>query len=136
MLVGVYFALGRRKIPLFEHLLALPAEVLSRPALLLGDFNTGRHELDEAGATFIVPEYLAKLETRGWIDLWRHVHPQGREFSWFSPRGNGFRIDHALGTPAFQGLVRSVEYSHRERECGISDHSVLVLDAGAPAPSA
>jgi exonuclease III len=127
-LLGLYFPMGHKKLPLYEYLLKLPVSVTREQAILIGDFNTGRHLLDEAGSAFIGSEYFDRLESLGWIDAWRHFHPDGKEYSWFSAKGNGFRVDHIFCTQALLGSVRSVEYSHAEREARISDHSVLVVN--------
>jgi exonuclease III len=64
----------------------------------------------------------------GFCDLWRRRYPDGREFSWYSTRGNGFRIDHAFLSPALAGRAGEIRYSHDERTSGLSDHSALLLD--------
>jgi endonuclease/exonuclease/phosphatase family metal-dependent hydrolase len=53
---------------------------------------------------------------------------EGREFSWYSTRGNGFRIDHAFLSPALAARAGEIRYSHDERFTGLSDHSALILD--------
>ncbi|HSV42525.1 MAG TPA: hypothetical protein VLH13_03840, partial [Methanomassiliicoccales archaeon] len=50
-----------------------------------------------------------------------------REYSWYSSKGNGFRLDHVLATPYLDRPVWA-KYSHQERERGLSDHSVLIFD--------
>jgi len=60
--------------------------------------------------------------------LWRRRYPDGREFSWYSTRGNGFRIDHAFLSPVLAGRAGAIRYSHDERTSGLSDHSALLLD--------
>ena len=64
----------------------------------------------------------------GFSDLWRHRYPDGREFSWYSHRGNGFRIDHAFLSSSLAARAGVIRYSHEERLAGLSDHSVLLLD--------
>src|SRR5262249_25050801 len=61
--------------------------------MILGDFNAGRHRLDEEGATFTCTRSLGMLATLGYADAWRALHPGGREYTWFSHDGSGFRID-------------------------------------------
>lgn len=116
-LLGLYFPLRRRKVPLFEYLLRLPASYLQSPTLLIGDFNTGRHHLDEAGATFVASEYMDRLEAAGWVDAWRQFHPREREYSWFSPKGNGFRVDHVFSTPRLLGAMRRSMDAIRSATC-------------------
>ncbi len=95
--------------------------------LLIGDFNTGRPGLDEAGRTFRCAACLGKLETLGYRDAWRTAHPMVKEHSWFSHAGSGFRIDTAFASPALAGDVARADYSHEERENRVSDHSVLLV---------
>ena len=47
----------------------------------------------------------------------------------FGANGNGFRLDHAFVTPALLPSVGRCWYSHGEREAGISDHSILMVEA-------
>ena len=68
-----------------------------RDCVLLGDFNTGRHRLDETGATFRQTANLGRLSALGYVDAWRAVNPNKRDASWVSRAGNGFRIDHFFG---------------------------------------
>jgi exodeoxyribonuclease III len=70
-------------------------------------------------------------EQIGFCDLWRHRYPDRREYSWFSPRNNGFRIDHAFLSQEFAACAGTVHYSHEERIAGLSDHSPLILELSA-----
>jgi exonuclease III len=125
---GLYFPNRQKKEPLFRFLLELNPRYLQGESLLLGDFNTGKHHLDEAGATFFCAEYLERLEAQGWVDAWRHRNPLAREYTWYSHAGNGFRLDQAFVSPSLLPKVRRVVYSHREREAAVSDHSALVVE--------
>ena len=103
------------------------------PFLFVGDFNTGAHRLDEIGRTFACAEHFTKLSSSGWTDAWRDLNPGTTEWTWFSKfkgggRGNGFRLDHAFATPSLRPRVTSCRYSHTEREAGVSDHSMLILE--------
>ncbi|HYW42112.1 MAG TPA: endonuclease/exonuclease/phosphatase family protein [Bryobacteraceae bacterium] len=107
---------------------------LQEPFLFLGDWNTGAHRLDETGRTFMCSEHFLRLSTLGWTDMWRHHNPGITEYTWFSKlkggaRGNGFRLDHAFATPSLVPRITSCRYSHREREAGISDHSMVIVEA-------
>ena len=51
-----------------------------------------------------------------------------REYSWYSTRGTGFRIDHAFLSPLLAARAGSIRYSDEERLAGLSDHSSLILD--------
>ncbi len=85
---------------------------------------------DEEGATFIAADRFAALSEQGWIDTWRAKHGSKREFSWFSAKGNGFRVDHAFASPSLAPRIVSVEYVHSSREgvAAPSDHSALTLE--------
>ena len=128
--IGVYLPLGGAKTPYWEAVVAAAADRAKGPCLILGDFNTGRHLLDEAGATLVSAPFMDRMEEAGFVDLWRSRNPDKREFTWFSNAGNGFRLDHAFASRGLAGRVEDVFYSHAERLDGISDHSALIVDIG------
>jgi exodeoxyribonuclease-3 len=98
------------------------------PCMVVGDFNTGRHFVDEQGATFSHTVSLGKLASLGYSDAWRTRHPDGREPTWISHLGQGFRLDHAFVSAPLLPRLREARYSHRERESRTSDHSALIVD--------
>ncbi len=120
---AVYMALGKNKLPLYRFL----KDTEPRSTILIGDFNTGLHRLDEQGATFTAADEFADLQTKGWSDAWRRQHGQGaREFTWLSPAGNGFRLDHALVSDDLVGQVADCRYDHSTRPA-LTDHSALCV---------
>jgi exonuclease III len=124
--VGVYFAQSYAKRPLFSWLLQPPAE-LPEPTLVIGDFNTGLHRIDEQGATFHCAAEFGRLGSAGWADAWRLIHKDAREFSWYSSAGNGFRLDHAFVSGGLEPNVVAAFYDHATRE-GLTDHSALTVE--------
>ena len=101
--------------------------------MFVGDWNTGAHRLDETGKTFVCAEHFSRLSTLGRTDLWRHHNSGIAEYTWYSKRkggvrGNGFRLDHAFATPSLTPRVTCCRYSHVEREAGISDHSIVIVE--------
>jgi exodeoxyribonuclease III len=64
----------------------------------------------------------------GFVEAWRHHHPEEREFSWYRHDGSGFRIDHAFVSPPLLPRVAGCHYSHEARLACASDHSLLILD--------
>lgn len=96
--------------------------------MIVGDFNTGRHHLDEAGQTFTCTALLGQLATMGYADAYRATAPDGREASWFSHTGQGFRLDHAFVSAPLAGSVRAARYAHELRLAGLSDHAPMRLD--------
>ena len=79
-----------------------------------------------------------KLLDRGFVDLFRHRHPDTPAFSWWDYRGGAFhrkqglRIDFLLATASVSGRVRSVEIDREYRKKGDgltpSDHAPLLAD--------
>jgi exodeoxyribonuclease III len=126
-LVGIYMPNLLAKVPYWEALIAVLAKIRGH-ALTVGDFNTCRPYLDEAGAVDRTAHYMDKIAEIGFSDLWRTRYPTVREYSWFSTRGNGFRIDHAFLSPGLAKRAGPIRYSHEERLAGLSDHSPLILD--------
>lgn len=127
-IMACYFPQGRAKIEVFDALAGISPPYLDEESLLLGDFNTGRHHVDEEGATFIAADHFESLLALGWVDAWRITHPDVREYSWYSNHGHGFRIDHALASPKAMLRVSAAEYSPAEREGQLSDHSPLLIE--------
>lgn len=126
-IAGIYFPQKAAKRAVFDDLGQATAAWLGGPALLLGDFNTGKHLLDETGKTFHCVDSFEALLDRGWLDVFRRLHPDRREYSWFSQVGNGFRIDHAFGSPAVVNRVTQADYDHAPRLQRWSDHAALRL---------
>lgn len=123
------------KAAYWQYLIRLAAERASSQWLVLGDFNSGRHRLDEQGAKFRMTHLLGRFAAAGMRDAWRSLHPAAREYSWFSHRGRGYRIDSAWASVRLLDRVMSAEFSHQEREQGLSDHSALVVEIARPAVS-
>lgn len=128
--ITVSFPHKKEQIPLFELLLDLEESYRSTPAVILGDFNCGIPFEDSETKTFYATHMFQQLLRQGWVDSWRSRNPAAREFSWYSTqKGNGFRYDHALVSESFNETVRSVYYDHAARDQGVSDHSLLLVDA-------
>jgi exodeoxyribonuclease III len=115
-------------------------------AILCGDLNTPRRELDDGDVLTFAYTSSAKLRPergerwdraeralvhglreRGWLDAYRHLHGYGhREASWtFANDKGGWRLDHML----VRGLTPvACAYAHDWRRAGLSDHSALIAD--------
>ena len=127
-----------------EHLAGIDAEA---PFVIGGDFNIVPEPRDcwrgEAadGTIFCTPEerrrYQALLDG-GLVDLFRHVRPDDKQFSWWDYRGGAFhrgmglRIDMLLGTAPLLDRVRDVvidrEYRKKQRGMTASDHAPVYAD--------
>lgn len=127
-LLATYFPQMNEKRGVLEFIRVKGLPVLGSRGFVIGDFNTGLHQQDEAGATFYCTEEFAALLAAGLVDSWRTRNPHLREFSWYSAVGNGFRIDHAMSTPAMDAAISSIFYAHQFREHNMTDHSALVVD--------
>lgn len=127
------FPVDRKKLHLFRALLAESRGLAASPSVLMGNFNTGKHLVDEEGETFEASGLFARLEASGWVDAWRALHPTGREYSWYGHGGNGYRIDHAfISRPSLSRLVRT-EYIQSFRLEGLSDHAGLLVEVSGNA---
>ena len=122
---SVYFP-HKKKHRLFEFLVE---EELSgdRPAIIVGDYNTGKNYIDQAGNSFWYTDQLLDLEDAGYVDAFRHAHGEAKEYSWYSHQGNGYRYDHTYVSEALLPYVADCRYIHEWREDGLSDHSPMVL---------
>jgi exonuclease III len=117
----------------WDTVLRVAQSRLHEPSLLVGDWNTGAHHVDEKGRTFVCSEHFLRMPELGWTDMWRHHNHGATEWTWFSKlkggaRGNGFRLDHCFATPSLVPRVVSCRYSHAERDAGVSDHSLVIVD--------
>ena len=115
----------------WQHIVRWARPRTAGHAVVAGDFNTGRHFVDEEGATFGCTEHLGTLVTLGFTDAWRHRNPPlaGKpEITWKSSISGGFRIDAAFLSRALLERLREVKHAHAPRETGVSDHSLLVVD--------
>jgi exodeoxyribonuclease-3 len=107
-----------------------------RSYLLIGDFNTCEAGVDCYKSPIAGSDQFLRLRDLGYCDLWRKHNPDHIEHTWFSfGRGgvplNGFRIDHALATPALAQRATRCWYSHEERAQRLSDHSIMLVEFSA-----
>jgi exodeoxyribonuclease III len=111
--------------------------LVDRSAIMMGDWNTGARPLDAEGGAVPGMAQFESLLASGWTDAWRSLHPGEREFSWHDPgSGNGFRLDHALLSPALAANLHDAFYVHSTRLDKLSDHSALVVEVDAPGTGA
>jgi len=121
---SVYFP-HKKKHKLFEFL--MEEELGEKPAIIVGDYNTGKNYIDQAGNSFWYTEQLEDLEKKGYVDAFRHVHGEAKEYSWYSHQGNGYRYDHTYVSEELLPFIGDCKYLHQWREDGLSDHSPMVL---------
>lgn len=105
--------------------------------ILLGDFNTGLRE-DAEGTPFKLSEFIVKLRDTGFVDTWRHLHPNTRDYTWYwrrkdkidgsSQPHNGFRLDYVFVSPLLRDGIVSAQHVHHVREQKLSDHSIVMAE--------
>ncbi len=117
-----------RKAAHFRSLVEFSREKACDRHVIAGDLNTGRHRLDEPGATFTCTALLGQLATFGYADAYRTLHPAGRDASWRSHIGQGFRLDHTLVSRPLTAGIRRAWYDESTRASGHSDHAPMVVD--------
>ncbi len=124
-LYGMYLP-HKKKHRLFDFLLEELKD--SPPAILVGDFNTGKNYIDQKGNSFMYSEYLTRMEDLGYQDAFRRMNGEVKEYSWFSHQGNGYRYDHSYIQSDLLPIVKNCYYLHHWRIEGMSDHSPMVLE--------
>ena len=108
---------------------AFAEETVEGRSVIIGDLNTALDE-DCEGAPIREAVYFKRLLEAGWVDVWRACSPEEREFSWYSHRQNGFRLDHCLVSPSLANSTTGAMMRHDVRTDGLSDHSMLIVELG------
>lgn len=99
--------------------------------LVIGDFNAERWGVDGTDrrrAHRGGSRLMGRLQSLGYIDAWRAMHPGEKAASWVSWRGEGYRLDHAFLSRSLGVSLRSCRFSAVELEARLSDHAPLVLE--------
>lgn len=130
---GFYFPLNEAKLTYWDWLLANAEKLRDQDVILLGDFNTGKTRIDEAGETFDCQDKHEALEALGFVDTWRAAYPKGRDYTWYSYYGNGFRLDYIWASPSLAQRIQRAWHEHETRLTLLSDHSTVVSDFSIPA---
>ena len=107
--------------------------------IICGDYNICHEEIDihnpkMKGVSGFLPEereWLGKFINQGFIDSFRHIHPEKQEYTWWSYRANarannkGWRLDYAMvSAPLQEKLKRSVILSDAVH----SDHCPILIE--------
>ncbi|MYD10806.1 MAG: hypothetical protein F4X02_12290 [Chloroflexi bacterium] len=140
MHVGVAHApwsiyLGR--LEYYAALVKTAADWQLGPAVFIGDMNTGVTGLDEETENSV--EYhktvMKPLEDIGWRDMFRVFHPDANTPTWYSPYGNGYRLDQAFVNKELQPSIYSCKYDWGKSDQNekLSDHAAILLDLELPA---
>jgi exodeoxyribonuclease III len=68
---------------------------------------------------------------QGWVDSYRHLRPEGEDYTWWSQRGQarannvGWRIDYQLVSPSLKSRLKDCAIHPQPR---FSDHAPFVVD--------
>lgn len=127
-LLGTYFPGKDDKKYVFDFLLKYINDHPNEKIIITGDINTGKHYLDENGATFFHSNYLDKFEQLGYIDAWRYIHGNKKEYTWYSNAGNGFRLDHFFVHGTLKSKIKNCFYNHETRINKVTDHSMMTIE--------
>lgn len=125
-LIGVYFPQSYAKQWTFEYILWL-LERNNKNTILIWDFNTWKHYIDEEWKTFIHSNYLNKIEEYWLFDARRNWNNNKKEFSRYSNVWNWFRLDQCYISKDLIHQIISCNYNHLPRIEKISDHSLMSL---------
>ncbi|MEM7208416.1 MAG: endonuclease/exonuclease/phosphatase family protein [Pseudomonadota bacterium] len=126
------------KYPFMQAVLELQKRWRSSPAIFLGDTNCGKRGIDEEQYSSVLfrreHDWMENIESNRWVDIYRHFHGSRREFTWYSHRNNGFRLDHAFCNQKMLPAVCSIRYewghdpTQAKRRDAVSDHAAMIID--------
>jgi exodeoxyribonuclease-3 len=133
-----------RKLAFLEAMAGLAAAPSEHPRIIAGDMNIAPADIDVydppafVGGTHVSePEraLLARILESGYVDAYRHVHPDEQQFTWWDYRaghfhkGLGLRIDLMLVSSALGSELRACGIDRNFRKgTKPSDHAPLLLD--------
>lgn len=149
-LVNCYFPNGNRDHKRVPFKLKFCDDILEKinnlrkkkPVVITGDFNTAHREIDLANpktnkkSTGFLPEeraWMDKFISQGWIDIYRHMHPdQEGAYTWWSQmnpsireRNIGWRLDYFFISPELLPHVKRADILAEVRG---SDHCPVLLE--------
>lgn len=133
------------KYTFLDAVQARMAQLVERPALVMGDFNVAHGPNDlknwkgNRGKAGFLPEeqaYLDRLAASGWVDVVRAHHGDvPGPYSWWSWRGKafdndaGWRIDYQFASPALAAVAHGPRIGRAEAyDQRWSDHAAVVVD--------
>lgn len=126
----------QRQAAYWQHLVRICRERAGMRHLIAGDLNTGRHRLDEAGATFTGTEFLGRFSALGYRDAFRLRDPSGAAPTWHSHTGSGFRIDAVWVSASLSVAVEHARHDTAATAQNESDHAPVVVDLDLPKTAA
>jgi len=149
-IISVYFPSGSSKstrqaakmsflegfLPLMQRL-----QAEGRELIVCGDMNIAHQRIDlknwrgnQKNSGFLPEErawFSSWLES-GFVDVFRHLHPESEAYSWWSNRGQarnkdvGWRIDYHICTSGIAAHARSANILDRQQR--FSDHAPIIAE--------
>ena len=123
------------KYPFLDAVIESVKHWRGRPAVIMGDTNSGCIDLDEESPAFnkIEDRWFKTMEALNWKDGFRMLHGDTRDYTWYSPNGrNGFRLDQAFFHPTLHNKLATIQYiwggNTTLRREDLSDHAAIVID--------
>ena len=130
------------KMEWLEHFRHYAVELLrTRPKLVLcGDYNICHEAIDihdpvrNATNSGFLPEereWMTRFLNEGFIDTFRLLHPDSREYTWWSYRFNsraknkGWRIDYCMASEAVRPMLKEARILN---DAVHSDHCPMMLE--------
>ena len=71
------------------------------------------------------------MQKLGFIDTWEFKHLKDLtddRWTWYSPKGNGRRLDYIFVSPELKPLIVSAKHIHDFRKSKLTDHSAVLLE--------
>jgi exonuclease III len=119
----------------WDSVLSKASSIGGAKHLVIGDFNTTRHRVDEVGTSVPGDQYIRDFEALGWTEAWRKLNyrPESPQYTWQHHPGSQFRLDQAWVSPALLPHLKDAQYDHKVRMQSTSDHSMMIVDFDANA---
>ena len=120
----VYFPQKNAKKKVFEF---IETNLSITNSVVIWDFNTWKHFIDEKWKTFSCQNEFTKLSEENLCDARRRRNKVALEYSRYSNAWNWFRLDHILVTHDINKDTIDIWYDHSIREIWLSDHSMMYM---------
>lgn len=125
-----------------RQILARAAELAARgDAVFIGDWNVSQTKLDihprlrtEAPHAQSRAEFASHVTASGLVDIYRHLHPDERGYTWFNAQAARFgrldaaRVDYALVSPSLVPRVHRAAILTEPGDRPGSDHAPIFLE--------
>lgn len=121
-IINVYFPQRSDKKIVFDFLKSFV--IGHKNTVIAGDFNTGNNVLDTEGTKFHCSDDFNELSNKILNDAYRLLYQTKRDYSWYSNKGNGFRVDHILVSDDLKDKVISIKYDQSTRK-DTTDHAAM-----------